>query len=83
MNHNEPANMKIIPQVGKWYLIRYGFSVPKAQCVAVTENGYLMSFYWGLPWRELVFIDRFRDIYCEIPDPRWIPRLLRFLTFLK
>jgi len=64
--------------IGRWYMADYGLSTVEGQCVAIVQDGAILRFRWGGPWRERKHIPLHRFIG-RTADPRWITALFRFL----
>jgi len=57
--------------IGQWFAARYGFEVVQGRCKAILPSGLMLSFRWGLLWRETFFIE-YSQILGRVPDPRFI-----------
>lgn len=53
---------KIDLEVGKWYLIEYGFGTVNGKCINFDDTWGTFRFYWGHPWRTYQIVTRTRVI---------------------
>jgi hypothetical protein len=64
--------------VGRWYMANYGFSQVCGRCIAVLPHGIVLAFRWGGLSRTWQYVD-IHSVIGEVPDPRLLFRLFRFL----
>lgn len=62
-------------KIGKWYQLRYGYSIVKGKCVDTSMmGGAIFKFYWGDPFRTKIFVENSR-IYQECNPPGFFSNL--------
>jgi hypothetical protein len=74
-NPHREAGAQFTP--GRWYLASYGFDHVIGPCVAACEQGAVLAFRWGGPFRQKNYVPSLA-IICEVPPP-WHVRLFRRL----